>query len=552
MKEITQADIKGFLDKFATNKEAQEGELGRIFDYFHQIKHKGNFHKLLEEYLEEHNPDLLKDNYLTTKETCVYEYENKIVHNKESEFKAGVDCDNKYQWKIHIVNSIDEEYDFLGSDANVVAECINNKIALFYELFVKYSQLLNLNIDIYPILNYLEEECHVFGRIYTDNDLPISEANIILEGDKVFNTGENKAQLLNLRNIKNVFFFPGQIIGIKGKREMDQFSIKYSVSNIYAGLPVHVNQKVSTELILKHFNNKEIQHDIHIDQDVLSNEGIDNATHNTNVLKLYNNENVHIMIINGYIYSENEYNDNLNNSLKIVKEKCPHVVLIFGPFLFIANFSDTLQTIGDVNVIYEAAFKKIIKVAKNEHLEKTHFLIIPSVFDSINIYPLPQPPFSYLYEEVPNVHFVSNPTTIYVNELKIALTSCDIVFNLTKNVLCKPPEKKKFYLFEQILRQLSFFPSYPSEFTIDVTKFNNLLFNPNKLPDLFLFPSWTDEQSFVTEIHKKLFICPFSINLAKAQPSNFLSHLYILPPGGENTDISKRVVLENVFITRKK
>lgn len=550
MREITQADVKSFLNNFATSREAQEGELERIFDYFHQIKHKSNFHKLMEDFLEEQNLELLKENYITTKETCIYNYEHKIQHNEECQFKVGAECDNKYQWKIQVVNSIDEEYDFLGIDANVIAECINNKLALFYEIFVKYSQILNLNIDIHPILNYLEEECHVFGRIYTDNDLPISEANIILEGDKTFNSGENKAQLLNLNHIKNLFFFPGQIIGIKGKREMDQFSIKYSVNNIYAGLPVHVNVKLDIDLILKHFNKEEIKNDIHIDEELLLNEGIENAVTNANVLKLYNNDNIHIMIINGYIYSDHEYSDNLNNSLKIVNEKCPHIVLIFGPFLYIANFSETLQKIGDVNVIYENAFKDIIKVAKNEHLEKTQFFIIPSVFDSINIYPLPQPPFCYLYEEVPNVHFVSNPCIIYVNELKIALTSCDIVFNLTKNVLCKPPEKKMFYLLEQILRQLSFFPSYPSEFTIDVTKFNNLLFNPNKLPDIFLFPSWTGGKSFITEIHKKLFICPFSINLPKAQPCNFLSNLYILPPN-ENKELSKRIVLENVFITRK-
>lgn len=550
MKEITQADVKSFLDKFSTNKEAQEGELGKIFDYFHQIKHKSNFHKLLEDFLEEQDIDLLKENYIIAKETFAYDYEYKIQHNMHDAFKVGAECDNKYQWKLHVVNSIDEDYDFLGSDATVVAQYINNKLALFYELFVKYSQLLNLNIDIHPILNYLEEECHIFGRIYTDNDLPISEANIILEGDKTFNTGENKAQLLNLSHIKNLFFFPGQIIGIKGKREMDQFSVKYSVNNIYAGLPVHANTKVNTDLILKHFNNEEVKNDIYIDEELLSNEGIENALHNTNVLKLYNNDNIHIMIINGYIYSNNGYNDNLHNSLKMVSEKCPHVALIFGPFLFIANFSDTLQKIGDVNVIYEAAFKKIINVAKSEHLEKTQFLIVPSIFDSVSMYPLPQPPFPYVYEDVPNVHFVSNPSTIYVNELKIALTSCDIVFNLTKNVLCKPPEKKMFYLFEQILRQISFFPSYPSEFTVDVTKFNNLLFNPNKLPDIFLFPSWTGAQSFVTEVHKKLFICPFSINLPKAEPCNFLSNLYILPPQ-ENKELHKRIVLENVFINKR-
>ncbi|KJP86373.1 hypothetical protein AK88_04006 [Plasmodium fragile] len=542
MKEIKQADVKLFLETYYTDNSLSD-DLKDAFDYVERNKHKGNFHKLFEDYLEEYNKKLFKDeNFL--KENIIYDYEYVKQYNSELSEKAGINCNNKYHCYVKSVNTIDENYKFLGIDTSVISENINKKLSLFLELFLMYSKELNLNIEVSPILNMNEEECYIFGRIYTDNEINISESNIILEGSLHLNNGD-KAQLLNLHNIKNICCFLGQILAIKGKKEINQYSIKYYVNNIYAGLPTHLNIKLeNTAFLLKHFNGNEIEED---------NKCNEERRDQSKVLQFYNNDNIHIMVCNGYVYADNEYSDNLDIFLKIVNEKLPHVVLIFGPFLYIRNFSETIQKIGDINVIYESIFKKIINLAKSEVLEKTHFFIIPSIYDSTNVYPLPQPPFFYenSYANLANVHFLSNPSYIYINELKIALTSCDVIYNLTRNLLCRPSEMKTFYLLEQILRQLSFFPSYPSEFNIEITKFKNLLFHPNRLPDMFLFPSYTKEKSYVKEIHKKLFICPYSIDLSNAQPCNFYSNIYIHPPA-ESQELSKRVILENVFIHNNK
>ncbi|GAW82452.1 DNA polymerase alpha subunit [Plasmodium gonderi] len=542
MKEIKQADVKLFLETYYTDNSLSD-ELKDVFDYVERNKHKSNFHKLFEDYLEEYNKKLLKDESFL-KDNVIYDYEYTKQYNIELTEKAGINCNNKYHYYVKPINTIDKNYKFLGLDTNVISESINKKITLFLDLFLMYSKKLNLNIEISPILNMNEDECHIFGRIYTDNEINISESNIILEGNLNWNNGD-KAQLLNLNQIKNICCFLGQILAIKGKKEINQYSIKYYVNSIYAGLPTHLNIKLeNSAFLLKHFNCNEIEEDNKLEEE---------KSDLSKILQLYNNDNIHIMVCNGYVYTDNEYNDNLDNFLKIVNEKLPHVVLIFGPFLYIRNFSETIQKIGDIHVIYENIFKKIIKFAKNELLEKTHFFIIPSIYDSINVYPLPQPPFIYEnnYTNMANVHFVSNPFYIYINELKIALTSCDIIYNLSKNLLCRPNEMKMFYLFEQILRQLSFFPSYPSEYNIEITKFKNLLFHPNKLPDIFLFPSYTNEKSYVKEIHKKLFICPYSIDVNKAQPCNFFSNIYIQPPN-ESQELSKRVILENVFVRNNK
>ncbi|ANQ10151.1 DNA polymerase alpha subunit [Plasmodium coatneyi] len=542
MKEIKQADVKLFLETYYTDNSLSD-DLKDVFDYVERNKHKGNFHKLFEDYLEEYNKKLFQnENFL--KENIIYDYEYVKQYNSELPEKAGINCNNKYHCYVKSVNSIDDDYKFLGLDTSVISENINKKLSLFLELFLMYSKKLNLNIEVSPILNMNEEECYIFGRIFTDNEINISESNIILEGSLNLNNGD-KAQLLNLNHIKNICCFLGQILAIKGKKEINQYSIKYYVSNIYAGLPTHLNIKLeNTAFLLKHFNGNEIEED---------NKCAEDRSDQSKVLQLYNDDNIHIMVCNGYVYTDNEYSNNLDNFLKIVNEKLPHVVLIFGPFLYIRNFSETIQKIGDINVIYENIFKKIINLAKSELLEKTHFFIIPSIYDSINVYPLPQPPFLYEnnYTNISNVHFLSNPSYIYINELKIALTSCDVIYNLSKNLMCRPSEMKAFYLFEQILRQLSFFPSYPSEFNIEITKFKNLLFHPNRLPDIFLFPSYTKEKSYVKEIHKKLFICPYSIDLSNAQPCNFFSNIYIHPPV-ESQELSKRVILENVFIHNNK
>ncbi|EAA16087.1 hypothetical protein [Plasmodium yoelii yoelii] len=298
-----------------------------------------------------------------------------------------------------------------------------------------------------------EDESHIFGRIYTDNEINISESNIILEGNINYNNGD-KAQLLNLSSMKNLCFFLGQILAIKGKKEINQYSIKYYVSSIYAGLPTHLKVKIDNDILLKHFNCQEIENDIKYEE-----------LDNDQILQMYNNDNIHIMVCNGYVYKDNDYSDYFDIFLKIVNEKLPHVVLIFGPFLYIRNFNEAIQKIGDINVIYDNIFKKITKLAKNE-------------------------------------------------------------------------------------AQLSFFPSYPSEYNIEITKFKNLLFQPNRLPDIFLFPSFTNEKSYVKDVHKRLFICPYSLDLNKAEPSNFFSNIYILPPT-ETQELSKRVILENVFVRNK-
>ncbi|SBS86434.1 DNA polymerase alpha subunit B, putative [Plasmodium ovale] len=595
MKEIKQADVKLFLETYYTDNTLSD-ELKEVFDYFERNKHRNNFFKLFEDYLEEYNKKLLKNENLL-KDNVMYDYEYVKQYNSELTEKQGINCNNKYHWHVKAVNTVDEHYKFLGLDSSVIADSINKKISLFLELFLKYSEQMNLNIEISPILNMNEEECYIFGRIYTDNEINISESNIILEGNINWSNGD-KAQLLNLNNMKNLCFFLGQMLAIKGKKEINQYSIKYYVSNIYAGLPTHLNVKIDESFLLKHFNCKEIEEDKKwetmekqekekkpndtlksedkkadddnkqekkVDDELKQEKNSDEVCtsekkpddvhtleKNKKILQLYNNDNIHIMISNGYVYTDNDYNDNLDNFLKTVNEKLPHAVLIFGPFLYIRNFSETIQKIGDINVIYENIFKKIIKLAKQELLEKTHFFIIPSVYDSVNIYPLPQPPFYYENDtNLTNVHFLSNPSYIYINELKIALTSCDVIYNLSQNLLCRPSEMKSFYLFEQIIRQLTFFPSYPSEYNIEITKFKNLLFQPNRIPDIFLFPSFTNEKSYVKEIHKKLFICPYSIDVSKVQPCNFFSNIYILPPT-ETHELSKRVILENVFVRDKK
>lgn len=314
MKDIKQADVKHYLETYYTDNSIGD-DLKEAFDYIERNKHKNNFHKLFEDYLEDYNKKLLKNGTLL-RDHVVYEYERVKQYNSELIETEGRSCNNKYHYYINYVNSINENYKFLGLDTNVICDCINKKISLFLELFLKYSKKLNLNIEIEPILNMSDDESYIFGRIYTENEMNISESNIILEGNMKWNNGD-KAQLLNLTDMRNICFFLGQILAIKGKKEINQFSIKYYVSNVYAGLPSHLKVQIDKEFVLKHFNTKEIEEDSKIHE---------------NILHLYNNENIHIMICNGYIYNDNNYSDNLDNFLKVVNEKLPHVVLIFWTF----------------------------------------------------------------------------------------------------------------------------------------------------------------------------------------------------------------------------
>lgn len=113
MKDIKQADVKHYLETYYTDNSIGD-DLKEAFDYIERNKHKNNFHKLFEDYLEDYNKKLLKNGTLL-RDHVVYEYERVKQYNSELIETEGRSCNNKYHYYINYVNSINENYKFFRS-----------------------------------------------------------------------------------------------------------------------------------------------------------------------------------------------------------------------------------------------------------------------------------------------------------------------------------------------------------------------------------------------------------------------------------------------------
>ncbi|CCF75314.2 DNA polymerase alpha subunit B [Babesia microti strain RI] len=424
------------------------------------------------------------------------------------------------------------DYKTSGSSPENIAMQINNKIARFQNLFIKFARKANKDFQITPVHESASNDLCVYGRIWCESEIQINEHNILIEGDYSNSKGKI-AQVRNIENMPCICLFPGQMVAIKGNAIQDDFSFRYMASNIYTGIPAErplLHRPKETSL-------------------------------------MYGGENVHIMVVRSLLITENGDKVDFNGVFKKIKDEAPHLVIFMGPFVsarIISFQSQNFKELGDLISIYYKFIEEINTLSLHSNTKNTKFVLISHSYDLCSTHPLPQPPLNSKSTALANLItsdnliYLPNPGYLRVNEVIIGITSCDPITSISRNMVCRPEDKALNLICQQLLQQRSFFPNYPSsklpsEYAIEVNKLRHLEFPSQYLPHLYLFSSNYKKDPFVEIVSERCFVSVFSQSQDSWSDSKTCSvaSIFILPPkivddNNEETSLllSDRLIVE--------
>ncbi|KAF0684361.1 Aste57867_23674 [Aphanomyces stellatus] len=248
----------------------------------------------------------------------------------------------------------------------------------------------------------------------------------------------------------------------------------------------------------------------------------------------------------------------LSDFIAVAEKYKPDVVVLLGPFIDANHSKDgrvmyenTLVSFDDMflfNIV--AKFNSLLKSAPN-----CQVVLIPSVRDVHHHYVYPQPPFdrkkTFEALESPEyhhrVHLLSNPCTFSINGSVFSATSSDILLELGGAEFHRAQQanqQRLFRLTEQLLRQHSFFPLFPStgETPLDLKYMEQ--FQLPVRPDVLFLPSVLNR--FTGVVQETLCVNPGQ--LSKGLAGGTYAELTIVPKGHheepEAHQVAERTLVE--------
>ncbi|OQR96341.1 DNA polymerase subunit alpha B [Achlya hypogyna] len=252
----------------------------------------------------------------------------------------------------------------------------------------------------------------------------------------------------------------------------------------------------------------------------------------------------------------------LQDLLAVAMKEQPDVVILVGPFIDAnhASFKDGIAMYEDTLVSFDDIFLLHIMARINQLLAAVphvHVVLIPSLRDVNHAYVYPQPPFekaktletleSPSYEK--RVHLMPNPCTFSVQGVVIGVTSSDILLELGGAELNRAPQstqQRLFRLSEQVLRQKSFFPLFPStaETPLDLKYLPQ--YQMPVTPDILILPSVLNR--FCGSVQNTLCINPGQ--LSKGVAGGTYAQVTLLPHenlAGADADVVSHDVLKRAI-----
>lgn len=114
------------------------------------------------------------------------------------EIRCDIQCD-----------TIIEQYRYMFSQMNERVESLDS--------YINYRQsiLLNNGYILSPVGEPTQDEITICGRICKNDDAYLDNDNIVIEGNR--NESGGARMKLNISHLSSYNFFPGQIVGLKGK-----------------------------------------------------------------------------------------------------------------------------------------------------------------------------------------------------------------------------------------------------------------------------------------------------------------------------------------------
>ncbi|XP_030035183.2 DNA polymerase alpha subunit B [Manduca sexta] len=264
-----------------------------------------------------------------------------------------------------------------------------------------------------------QTEVTVAGRIECDADARLNVKSVILQGT----WAESLCQTVpvDLDNVKQYSLFPGQVVVMKG-----------------------INPRGDRFLA----------------QEVFCDASQPIRDHRADMMNTLTG-NVSMVISSGpYTTSDNMNYTPLKDLVSYINAHRPHLVIMTGPFIDCEHSMIKDNTIAET---YSALFDKIVdslgELSTTSPYTKVY--IVPSLKDAFHVNIYPTPPYSSRRKH-PNIHFVSDPSTINVNGVVIGITSCDVLMQISQEEISLGAGGDKLSrLARHVITQQSYAPLWP-------------------------------------------------------------------------------------------
>ncbi|KXJ17723.1 DNA polymerase alpha subunit B [Exaiptasia diaphana] len=347
-------------------------------------------------------------------------------------------------------------------------------------------------------------DVNVVGRVCCDSVGKLNASSLMLEGSLDLCQGQQVK--VDLSNVQQFALFPGQIIAARGLNSTGQ---KLVINQIYKGTQLPFYSSLDK-------NGKTL----HKTSDPFT-----------------------MMVAAGpFTTTDSLMYEPLTDLINVAQKDKPDVLVLLGPFVDAKH--DKIEN-GDLEETYEELFKRQVGgILKALEKQQTTVVFVPSQRDVHHDFVYPQPPFLIDgYQDNKNVHFVSDPCTLLINNVAIGLTSTDILLNLGSEETASPPgaSDRLGRLVKHILYQHSYYPLHPpsEEVNMDYEKYSAYSFF-SCTPDILILPS--DLRYFTKDVLGGLCVNPG--RLTKGQVGGTYARLHV-KPDSTHTDISMSHVLQN-------
>lgn len=317
-----------------------------------------------------------------------------------------------------------------------------------------------------------QSEIYTVGRIVPDS--PTSETSelnldsLFLETSRSIGFGCRIP--LDVSDIKNFSFFPGQIVAFRGiNANGTNFKVLENLKLPYLG-----SSSYSEDEILKFAN-------------------------------IIGDDNLKVVIASGPYHPKASLNfTHLENFIKHMNNNVkPDIMIMLGPFIDINTIPNILtnsffNSEDDINDLknLDDLFNSFLSPILNE-IKCQRTILIPHTSDISNPHiPYPQPSFNRKILGLnKNFKCFPNPSCFNINELSFGISNTDIFRDLKDIPTPESNSNRIERIFEHILYQRQFYPVNPSPMLLNKTTFPidtsylGLTEFDDELPEIFILPS---------------------------------------------------------------
>ncbi|XP_069550593.1 DNA polymerase alpha subunit B isoform X1 [Brachyistius frenatus] len=302
-----------------------------------------------------------------------------------------------------------------------------------------------------PVSLPAQDSITVLGQVCCDSNGKLNAQSVLLEAGP--DQGGQQVPV-DLSEIEEYSLFPGQVVVMEG---MNATGRKLVASKVYEGVPLPFyasNVKMETDEVAEPLN---------------------------------------VLVACGpYTPSDSLTFDPLLDLINVIIRDRPDVCLLLGPF--VDSKHEQIEK-AQVTETFEAIFSRCIEsIVDGTKSVGCRLVFVPSQRDIQHNFIYPQPPFTLpnlSKDQAQRVTLVPDPCTLLIDGVTFGLTSTDILFHMSAEVIsCGTGSDRFSRILKHMLTQRSYYPLYPpvEEVNMDHEKFQSFGQMP-LTPDVLIIPS---------------------------------------------------------------